>query len=37
VLVGASSPAQIEDNVGALANLSLSEDELNTIEEILAS
>ena len=37
VLVGASSPAQIEDNVGALTNLSLSDEELNTIEEILAS
>ncbi len=37
VLVGASSPAQVEDNVGALANLSLSADELAKIEAILAA
>lgn len=37
VLVGASSPAQIEDNVGALDNLTFSADELNRIEQILAS
>ena len=37
VLVGASSPAQIEDNVGALDNLTFSTDELDNIEQILAS
>ncbi|MEN6479391.1 MAG: L-glyceraldehyde 3-phosphate reductase [Anaerolineales bacterium] len=37
VLVGASSPAQIEDNVGALDNLTFSTDELDKIEQILAS
>ncbi len=34
-LVGASRVSQIEDNVAALDNLSLSEDELDAIEEIL--
>jgi L-glyceraldehyde 3-phosphate reductase len=33
VLVGASSPAQVEDNVGALKNLSFSADELARIDE----
>jgi len=37
VLVGASSVAQIEDNVGALANLTLSAEELAAIEGVLAS
>ena len=37
VLVGASSVAQVEDNVGALANLTLSASELEAIEGILAS
>jgi L-glyceraldehyde 3-phosphate reductase len=36
VLVGASSTAQIEDAVGVLKNLSLSNDELQRIEGILA-
>ncbi|HEY0602336.1 MAG TPA: L-glyceraldehyde 3-phosphate reductase [Herpetosiphonaceae bacterium] len=35
-LIGASKVSQIEDAVGALQNLSFSEDELATIEEILA-
>lgn len=35
-LVGASRVSQIEENVGALANLSFSEDELETIDRILA-
>lgn len=37
VLVGASSATQIEDNVGALANLSLSQTEIDAIEAILSS
>ncbi|MDX1995502.1 MAG: L-glyceraldehyde 3-phosphate reductase [bacterium] len=36
VLIGASKVSQIEDIVGALDNLSLSEDEQNAIEAILA-
>jgi L-glyceraldehyde 3-phosphate reductase len=36
-LIGASKPQQIEDVVGALDNLELSEEELGAIEEILAS
>ncbi|MDR1200356.1 MAG: L-glyceraldehyde 3-phosphate reductase [Tannerellaceae bacterium] len=36
VLIGASSVAQLEDNLKALKNLSFSEEELNTIEGILA-
>lgn len=36
-LIGASRPAQIEAAVGALANLSFSDDELRQIEQILAS
>ncbi len=32
VLIGASSVAQLEDNVGALANLSFSHDELVEID-----
>jgi L-glyceraldehyde 3-phosphate reductase len=35
-LIGASKPEQIEDVVGALDNLELSEEELQSIEEILA-
>ena len=35
VLVGASSPEQLTDNVGALENLSFSNDELIEIERIL--
>ncbi|MBK8045856.1 MAG: L-glyceraldehyde 3-phosphate reductase [Anaerolineales bacterium] len=35
-LVGASKVSQIEDNVGALANLNFSADELTAIEAILA-
>lgn len=35
VLVGASRVSQIEDNVGALANLEFSAEELQRIEEIL--
>ena len=37
VLVGASRPQQIIDNVGALENLSFTEAELNEIETILKS
>ena len=36
VLVGASRPQQIIDNVGAIDNLALSESELEEIEQILA-
>jgi len=36
-LIGASRPAQIEENVNALAATALSEDELQRIEEILAT
>jgi L-glyceraldehyde 3-phosphate reductase len=36
VLVGASRPQQIEDSVGALKNLSFSDEELSTIERIFA-
>ncbi|MBX3002195.1 MAG: L-glyceraldehyde 3-phosphate reductase [Caldilineaceae bacterium] len=35
-LIGASRPSQIEDSVGALQNLTFSEDELAQIEAILA-
>lgn len=35
VLIGASKPSQIEENVGAIEKLSFSEEELNEIEEIL--
>jgi L-glyceraldehyde 3-phosphate reductase len=37
VLVGASRVSQVEDNVAALSRLEFSEDELRTIEEILAN
>ena len=37
VLVGASRVSQIEDNVAALGKLEFSEEELRTIEEILAN
>jgi L-glyceraldehyde 3-phosphate reductase len=36
-LVGASSPEQVEDNVAALKNLTFTESELKTIDEILTS
>ncbi len=36
-LIGASSVAQIEDNIAALQNLAFSDEELNAIEAILAS
>jgi L-glyceraldehyde 3-phosphate reductase len=36
-LIGASRPAQIDDAVGALANRAFAPDELQTIEDILAS
>ena len=35
-LIGASKVSQIEDNVGALANLDFSADELSRIDEVLA-
>lgn len=35
VLIGASRPAQIEDNVKIVGNLSFTEEELDSIEEIL--
>jgi L-glyceraldehyde 3-phosphate reductase len=35
-LIGASSPEQLEQNVAALDNLSLSDDELQAIEAVLA-
>ena len=34
VLIGASKVQQIDDNVGALANLAFSEEELRQIDEI---
>jgi len=36
VIAGASRPSQIEDNVGALANLEFSQDDLQKIDAILA-
>jgi L-glyceraldehyde 3-phosphate reductase len=36
-LIGASRVAQIEDAVGALKNLSFAAEELQTIDQILAS
>jgi L-glyceraldehyde 3-phosphate reductase len=36
-LIGASRPSQIEDSVGALANLAFSSEELSQIEAILAA
>ncbi len=36
VLVGASQVSQVEDNVGALANLAFTQEELTQIEQILA-
>lgn len=36
-LVGASSPAQVEDDVATLNNLAFSQEELGKIEEILAN
>jgi L-glyceraldehyde 3-phosphate reductase len=35
-LIGASTPSQLDDAVGALGNLAFSEDELGAIEKILA-
>jgi L-glyceraldehyde 3-phosphate reductase len=35
-LIGASRPEQVEEAVGSLARLSLSADELQAIEQILA-
>ena len=35
VLIGASKPSQIDDNVAALNNIQFSEDELAAIEAIL--
>jgi L-glyceraldehyde 3-phosphate reductase len=35
VLIGASSPAQIEDNVKAIEKMNFTMDELNAMEEIL--
>lgn len=37
VLVGASRVSQIEDNLGALANLAFTEEELQVIEKVLAA
>ena len=37
VLIGASSVQQLDNNLGALDNLSFSQDELNAIEAILTS
>ena len=37
VLVGASRVSQIEDNLGALANLTFAEEELQAIEKVLAA
>jgi L-glyceraldehyde 3-phosphate reductase len=37
VLIGASSVAQLENNIAALSNLKFEENELRTIEEILSS
>ena len=36
-LIGASRPAQIDDAVGALKTLNFASEELQTIENILAS
>ncbi len=36
-LIGASRPSQVDDAVQALAKLSLTEDELQAIEQILAT
>jgi L-glyceraldehyde 3-phosphate reductase len=36
-LIGASKVAQIEEIVAALANLAFTQEELNTIETILAA
>jgi L-glyceraldehyde 3-phosphate reductase len=35
VLVGASSPEQLEDNIKTIENIGFSKDELNKIEGIL--
>ena len=35
VLIGASRPSQVEDNVKALDNLEFSKEELDRIDEIL--
>jgi L-glyceraldehyde 3-phosphate reductase len=36
ILIGASKPEQIDDNVGALKNLVFSVDELNEIRNIIS-
>jgi L-glyceraldehyde 3-phosphate reductase len=36
VLIGASSVAQLEDNVAALKNIKFTTDELDQIEDILS-
>lgn len=35
VLIGASSPAQIEENVGAIAKMEFTQEEINSLEEVL--
>ena len=35
-LIGASKTSQIDDNLGALANLSFAPEELRTIETVIA-
>jgi L-glyceraldehyde 3-phosphate reductase len=35
VIIGASKPSQIEENVNSIKNLDFSEDELRKIDEIL--
>jgi len=35
VLIGASRPSQVEDNIKALDNLEFSKEELDRIDEIL--
>jgi L-glyceraldehyde 3-phosphate reductase len=36
VLIGASKPSQIDDNVAALDQINFSEEEIRSIREILA-
>jgi L-glyceraldehyde 3-phosphate reductase len=36
VLIGASKVSQVEDNIGALANLHFTPEELNEIQQVLA-
>lgn len=35
VLIGASSPGQLEDNVRAIGNIAFSEEETDAIEKVL--